>query len=151
MRVAAGLLLGAALAACRGAPADAPLDALVARILQEDRIPAAVVVAGEGDRILYRKAFGEARPDTVFDLASVTKVVATTTAAMMLVEEGRLALDRPVGEFLAALAGRPVTVRDLLAHRSGLPAYLTPRRRSPESILEEIAVLPVRREKPVYS
>lgn len=151
MRLAAGFLLGAALSACRGAPADAPLDALVARILQEDRIPAAVVVAGEGDRVLYRKAFGEARPDTVFDLASVTKVVATTTTAMMLVEEGRLALDRPVGDFLAAFAGRPLTVRDLLAHRSGLPAYLTPRRRSPEGILEEIAALSVRREKPVYS
>ncbi len=151
MRLASGVLLGAALAACRGAPPEPPLDALISRILREDRIPAAAVVAGEGDRVTYRKAFGEARPDTVFDLASVTKVVATTTAAMMLVEEGRLALDRPVGEYLSAFAGRPITVRDLLAHRSGLPAYLTPRRADPEGILAEIAALPSRREKPVYS
>lgn len=151
MRRAVGALIGIALVACRGAAAEPPLDALISRILREDRIPSAVVAAGDADRISYLKAFGEARLDTVFDLASVTKVVATTTAALMLVEEGRIALDRPVGEYLAAFAGRALTVRDLLAHRSGLPAYLTPRRSGPQGILEEIAELPTRRERPVYS
>lgn len=151
MRRAVGVLIGIVWVACRGTAAEPPLDALISRILREDHIPAAVVVAGDTNRISYRKAFGEARPDTVFDLASVTKVVVTTTAALMLVEEGKLALDRPVGEYLSAFAGRALTVRDLLAHRSGLPAYLTPRRSGPEGILEEIVALPTRRERPVYS
>jgi len=62
--------------------------------------------------------------DTIFDVASLTKVVATTPAIMRLVEEGRLQLDAPVGRHVAAFAtdGREaVTVRHLLTHTSGLP------------------------------
>jgi CubicO group peptidase (beta-lactamase class C family) len=63
------------------------------------------------------------RPDTVYDLASLTKVVATTTAAMILVDEGRLDLDKRVRDFLPRFAGGAkdrVTVRQLLTHSSGL-------------------------------
>jgi CubicO group peptidase (beta-lactamase class C family) len=62
---------------------------------------------------------------TVYDLASLTKVVATTTAIMILYDEGKLRLDDPVWRYLPAFAGgakNNVTIRHLLTHRSGLPA-----------------------------
>ncbi len=154
------VVAGAMLAACRPAdpppappppPALAQIDARVARILAEDRIPGAVVLAGEGQRVLHRKAYGEARLDTLFDLASVTKVVGTTTAALKLVEEGRLSLDDPLGKFLPCFAGREIRLRDLLTHRSRLPAYLKPRSSTPEAILEEFAALPPEEKEYTYS
>jgi CubicO group peptidase (beta-lactamase class C family) len=105
------------------------------------RIPGDVVLIGHGREILYREAFGlrVSRPtpiamtaDTIFDLASVTKVVATTTAVMQLVERGKLDLNRPVSTYwpqFASAGKRTVTVRDLLTHYSGLPADLSLRQR----------------------
>lgn len=99
-------------------------------------VPGAVVLVGERDRILYRQAFGErARQpdrlpmmeDTIFDLASLTKVLATTTAVMQLVEEGRLGLGEPVAKYWPAFAqnGKEgITVDALLTHMSGLRADL---------------------------
>lgn len=99
-------------------------------------IPGAVVLIGSQDRILYRRAFGrrEIAPrsepmtaNTVFDLASLTKVVATTTAVMQLVEQGRLQLDAPAARYWPAFAAHgkaPITVRELLTHTSGLPPDL---------------------------
>ncbi|HYE97686.1 MAG TPA: serine hydrolase domain-containing protein [Planctomycetota bacterium] len=131
---AAVVVLG--LSACAPPPApESALDRLVPSILDQDRIPSAVVVAGTVDAITYRRAFGQARLDTVYDLASLTKVVATTSVAMKLVEEGRLSLRDPVSRHVAAFAGRDVTIEDLLTHRSGLPAYLTP---SPGQTPDEI-------------
>jgi CubicO group peptidase (beta-lactamase class C family) len=150
MRIAPAIVL--ALAACQSAPGpESPLDSLIPPILERDRIPAAVVVVGDADRVTYRRAFGTATPETVFDLASCTKVVATTTAAMLLVEEGLLSLEDPVGKYLEAFSGKPVTLRDLLIHCSGLPAYLTPKTKSPETILHEISDLPLGAKKLTYS
>lgn len=132
-----------ALAACHGpSPVpESPLDRLIPEILAQDRIPAAVVVSGDLKGVSYRRAFGTASPDTVFDLASCTKVVATTTAAMLLVEEGRLGLEDPVSRHLGSFGSRDITLGDLLAHRSGLPAYLTPRGKGSDAVLDEIAPL----------
>jgi CubicO group peptidase (beta-lactamase class C family) len=114
------------------------LDAAVA-----DRVfPGASIAVTQGGRLVALKAFGrstydlESPPittDTLFDLASVSKVVATTTVAMILYERGLLDLDTPVvgmvPEFAGAGAGdadarrRAITLRMLLAHSSGLPAY----------------------------
>jgi CubicO group peptidase (beta-lactamase class C family) len=133
------------LAAGCGAPesaVDSPLDRIVPAVLAEDRIPGAVIVAGGPGGTTYRKAFGEARIDTVYDLASVTKVVATTTAALLLVEDGKLSLGDPVSRWLPDFAGRDIVVEELLAHRSGLPAYLTPKGDvGPEAILPKVAKL----------
>ena len=84
-------------------------------------------------RFTYEEVAPLVRPDTIFDLASVTKVVATTAAAMLLYERGQLPLDIPVGHFLPDFVARAprhlqasreeVTLRMLLAHSSGLPAY----------------------------
>ena len=76
------------------------------------QIPGAVVVAGRGDQVLYRHAFGHraVQPspeamtlDTIFDAASLTKVVATTTAVMALVEDGRIRLTDRVSVYVPGL------------------------------------------------
>jgi CubicO group peptidase (beta-lactamase class C family) len=98
--------------------------------------PAASVEVGTADGVLWREAFGRltfapdaqaAREDTVFDLASLTKVLSTTALVMRHVEQHRVELDEPVSTFLASWRGmdrETVTIRDLLAHCSGLTAYL---------------------------
>ncbi len=98
--------------------------------------PAAVAEVGRAEGPIWTAPFGrltydpdaaEVTSGTVFDLASLTKVVATATLAMRAVDEGRLTLETRVGECLRAWRGRDregVTVRDLLAHASGLTAYL---------------------------
>jgi CubicO group peptidase (beta-lactamase class C family) len=97
--------------------------------------PAAVIEIGNAGEPLWRQAFGTltfdagaaaAGDDTVFDLASLTKVVATTPIVMQQVERGVLALDDPVSGHIAEWRSEDradVTVRDLLAHCSGLPAW----------------------------
>ncbi len=110
----------------------ADIDALVAQAIAAKAMPGAVVVVGRGDQVLYEKAFGQravaplAEPmtlDTVFDMASLTKVVATTTAVMQLVERGQLRLTDPVAAWVPGFEryGKgSVTIRHLLTHVSGL-------------------------------
>jgi CubicO group peptidase (beta-lactamase class C family) len=105
------------------------------RAIVERAFPAAVIEIGTSGEPLWRRAFGRltfdttaaaATDDTIFDLASLTKVVATTPMAMQQVERGVLALDDPVSGHIAAWRGddrADVTLRDLLAHCSGLPAW----------------------------
>jgi serine-type D-Ala-D-Ala carboxypeptidase len=91
-----------------------------------------VVLQAALGRFTYEDESPPVRPDTVYDIASLTKVVATTAAAMLLAERGRLDLDTPLGELLPGfVVGRPpggqarhVTLRHLLAHNSGLPGYV---------------------------
>ena len=109
---------------------------IVQKEIQSGRIPGAVVLVGNEGRIVYRQAFGHATlwPEripmsvgTLFDLASLTKVVATTTAVMQLVEQGKLALDAPVARYWPAFGENgkeAITVRELLTHYSGLPPDL---------------------------
>lgn len=102
-----------------------------------DRVfPGAVVLIARGGWIVGHRALGRftydekaspVQPDTLFDLASVTKVVATTTAAMLLVEEGALDLDQRVAAYLPSFGGNgkaDITVRHLLTHTSGLPSWV---------------------------
>jgi len=140
MRIASAVVL-LALASCQSAAPPSALDTLVPPILDQDHIPSAVIVAGDLDRVTYARAFGAATLDTIYDLASCTKVVATTTAVMKLVEEGKLSLDDPIGKYLKPFEGRRITIRDCLHHCSGLPAYLTPKSRTSDGIIAEIASL----------
>jgi uncharacterized protein YbbC (DUF1343 family)/CubicO group peptidase (beta-lactamase class C family) len=110
-------------------------DRVVADFVAQRAFPGAVLAVGKGGSLVHLRAFGHlsydadapaVAADTLYDLASLTKVVATTTAAMILVDEGRLDLDRPVSSYLPDFCdgGRErVTVRHLLAHASGLPAW----------------------------
>jgi uncharacterized protein YbbC (DUF1343 family)/CubicO group peptidase (beta-lactamase class C family) len=112
----------------------------IGEVVQEEigagHIPGAVVVVGLGGRVVYRQAFGRQallpRPvpmtlDTIFDLASLTKVIATTTAILQLKERGRLDLDKPVAAYWPAFAANGkerITIRELLTHYSALPPDL---------------------------
>ena len=110
----------------------ARIDELVRDAIAARATPGAVVVVGRGDQTLYEKAFGSRATvpadepmtlDTVFDLASLTKVVATTTAVMTLVEEGRLRLNDTVASHLPGFEryGKGgIQIRHLLTHVSGL-------------------------------
>lgn len=121
--------LAAAREDSRFADAFARLDAWVA----EGAFPGAVLAVGDRSGLLALRSFGRIeatagaapmRADTIFDLASLTKVVATTTAAMMLIEQGKLDLDAPVVRYLPSFAAGPghdrILIRHLLAHSSGL-------------------------------
>jgi uncharacterized protein YbbC (DUF1343 family) len=108
------------------------VDELVRGAIADRKLPGAVVVVGHRGRIVYERAVGrraivpEAEamtPDTIFDLASLTKVVATTTAVMRLVEEGRLRLNDRVAAYVPGFeryGKRDITVQHLLTHTSGL-------------------------------
>ncbi len=119
-----------------GLPAQAnnwaPLDAAVQAQINAGQLPGAVLVMGDADRVWLRRQWGwrsrqpvaEAMsPDTIFDLASLTKVVATTTAVLQLVEQGRVQLDAPATRYWPAFSSKGkdrITIRQLLAHTSGL-------------------------------
>ena len=108
------------------------IEPLVAQAIAERKLPGAVVLIGRGDKTLYQKAIGrraivpstEAMTlDTIFDLASLTKVVATTTSVMILVEEGKIRLSDRVASFVPGFEryGKgDITVRHLMTHSSGL-------------------------------
>src|SRR2546425_4809922 len=113
------------------------IERTVAAGIRGGVFPGAVVVVGTRDSILLARGYGHftwsprstvPSPDsTLYDLASLTKVVATTPAIMLLVEGGQVGLDRAVHDYLPEFAGAEkdaVTVRNLLAHNSGLRAFL---------------------------
>ena len=115
----------------------AELDALVVEALADSASPGAVLAIARHGRLVRLRGYGKldwagsaasADAGSLYDIASLTKVVGTTTAAMILVEEGRLDLDAPVVEYLPWWSrGDPtkenVTVRHLLLHRAGLPPF----------------------------
>jgi uncharacterized protein YbbC (DUF1343 family) len=117
----------------------AGIDEAVNAALAEGKMPGAVVVVGRRDRILVRRAYGfralePARvamtADTVFDLASLTKPIATATSVLVLADRGVLSIDDPVAKYIPDFGknGKSnITIRHLLTHVSGLPAE-TPRR-----------------------
>ena len=117
------------------------LDSLIAEGLSGGAAPGAALAVGRHGRLVHMRGYGRVdaaastaaiTDSTRFDLASLTKVVATTTAAMMLEEEGRLNLDRPVSAYLPELDAADkagITVGHLLRHnggfRSGAPLWRT--------------------------
>ena len=108
------------------------VDAIIRDAIRDREIPGAVVLIGHNGQVAYRKAFGhralEPRleimtADTIFDIASLTKVVATTTAVMQLVKDGRIRVNDPVAKYIPEFAQNEkedITVRQLLTHFSGL-------------------------------
>jgi uncharacterized protein YbbC (DUF1343 family)/CubicO group peptidase (beta-lactamase class C family) len=112
------------------------VDTIIEQAISQRTIPGAVVLIGHSGHVVYRKAFGhralEPRPepmtlDTVFDIASMTKVVATTTAVMQLAELGKIRIADTVARYLPEFGENgkeDITVRQLLTHYSGLPADL---------------------------
>jgi CubicO group peptidase (beta-lactamase class C family) len=115
----------------------AEIDAAVQDGIQKGIYPGAVVVIGRRDSLLYARGYGHFTwnpssrvpdPDsTLWDVASITKVVSTASVAMRLLEKGKLDLDAPVRRYLPRFSGglkNDVTVRMLLDHTSGLKSYV---------------------------
>src|SRR3982074_610053 len=112
------------------------VDAIIQQAIHEGAIPGAVLVVGHNGKVMYRKAYGsralEPRRepmtlDTVFDMASLTKVIVTTTAVMQLMEQGKVRLNDPVSKYLPEFAQsgkEDISLRQLLTHYSGLPPDL---------------------------
>ena len=108
------------------------LDPLMEKAVADGTIPGGVLLVGHHDRVIYRKAFGSRSlepvrepmtVDTIFDLASLTKCIATTPSILKLVQDGRVRLNDPVSKYLSEFAQngkQDITVRELLTHYSGL-------------------------------
>jgi len=110
---------------------SAALDAAIDQAVQQNRIPGAVLIVGHNGQILHRKAYGsrslgpsrEAMTvDTIFDCASLTKVIATTSSMMKLFEAGKFRLNDRVTEYIPEFQGgkSDITIRNLMTHFSGL-------------------------------
>ena len=116
----------------------AAISAAVEEAIRAGETPGAVILIGHQGQVVLRQAFGHRRlapprpmtPDAVFDVASLTKVVATTPAVLQLMEKGRLQLDAPVARYWPEFKGHGkerITVRQLLTHYSGLRPGLLPK------------------------
>jgi SSS family transporter len=128
-------------AAMNGAPRSvddtrydfSPVSAAITKAIAEKKLPGAVVIIGHGGKIVFEQAYGnralepKVEPmttDTIFDMASLTKVLATTTAVLQLYEQRKLDLDAPVAKYLPEFAQNgkdKITIRELMTHYSGLP------------------------------
>ncbi len=140
-------LLAAAVVTAGGLPERAPkavgmsaqrlaaIDRVIKKGMTAGGFPGAAVVIGRRGAAVVRRGYGRLgwtsssgdvdADRTIYDLASLTKVIGTTTAVMILFDEGKIALEDPVSKFVPAFVGGDksrVTVRMLLEHRSGLPA-----------------------------
>jgi uncharacterized protein YbbC (DUF1343 family)/CubicO group peptidase (beta-lactamase class C family) len=109
----------------------ASVDEQINLAVHDGLIPGAVLLIGHDGQVVYRKAYGErslipAREpmtvDTIFDAASLTKVIATTSSVMKLFEQGKIRLDDPVTKYLPEFqeGHSPITIRNLMTHFSGL-------------------------------
>ena len=107
------------------------LDQVITQAIEQGRMPGAVLVVGHEGKVVYRKAYGKRALvpapetmtlDTIFDCASLTKVVATTSSLMKLFEEGRFRLNDRITDYIPEFQGgkSEITLRELFTHFSGL-------------------------------
>jgi CubicO group peptidase (beta-lactamase class C family) len=108
------------------------VDRAIEKAIAKGELPGAVIQARIGDQLSYEGVFGcallspqrhDTHPNTIYDVASLTKVMATTPAIMLLVADGKLSLDQPAADILPAFGEREkteITIRHLLTHSSGL-------------------------------
>jgi uncharacterized protein YbbC (DUF1343 family)/CubicO group peptidase (beta-lactamase class C family) len=132
-----------AFASAQGLPVAAPqtvgmsaeklaaIDALVEKDIADKKLPGAVVLVGHKGKIVFRKAYGnrslmptveKMTVDTIFDVASLTKPIATATSVMILVERGQLRLNDTIGKYIPEIEDKDaknVTILQLLTHVSG--------------------------------
>jgi uncharacterized protein YbbC (DUF1343 family)/CubicO group peptidase (beta-lactamase class C family) len=136
-----------------------PISEMAKRAIQTGKIPGAVILIGNQGKVVYRRAFGfrQLKPkklpmalNTVFDIASLTKVIATSTAVMQLVETGKLNLEDPVAKYwpeFGANGKEQITLRDLLTHYSGLRPALDSK---PKWSGYDTALRMMEEEKPIF-
>lgn len=132
------------------------VDTVIENAIKRHIFPGAAVIVGTPEKVLYQKAYGhftyqpdskEVNNESLFDMASCTKVFATTTCMMKLVDQGKVNIEDPVQNYIPEFArnGKEnVKVKNLLLHNSGLQAYYTPKPgESPEDIFNVIFGLPL--------
>ncbi|WP_240347774.1 glycoside hydrolase family 3 N-terminal domain-containing protein [Longitalea arenae] len=111
------------------------IDSIVNDAIKQKAIPGAVVLVAKDGKIAYEKAFGyltydstaPVYPETIYDLASVTKIMATTLSVMKLYDEGKLELQKTLGDYLPLVRGTnkaPLKLWDILLHQAGLKAFI---------------------------
>jgi uncharacterized protein YbbC (DUF1343 family)/CubicO group peptidase (beta-lactamase class C family) len=131
MRILLVLLSALCLYAQDSFPGASAADEQINQAVRDGTIPGAVLLIGHDGKIVYRKAYGERAllpkrepmtVDTIFDVASLTKVMATTPSIMKLFEQGQIRLDDPVTRYLPQFQDghSPITIRNLMTHFSGL-------------------------------
>ncbi len=146
-------------------------DQIIEKAITDSIIPGAVLLVARNNKIVYRKAYGyrELVPvkrkmeiTTIFDMASVTKPVATATSAMILLERGQLRLKDRVSDFLPQFKhknrfGKPIRIIHLLTHTSGLPPYAPVKELkekygspNPDSLIAYIGRMPLEHEPGTY-
>jgi beta-N-acetylhexosaminidase len=112
------------------------VDSIVKDAIVQKAFPGCVILAAYKGEIVYHKAFGNYEygqspamsPESIFDLASVTKVSATTVSVMKLCEEGKLELNKTIGDYLPWTKGTNkagLTIKDILLHQAGLTPFIT--------------------------
>src|SRR5579864_8430706 len=136
MRFVLGAMLAAGAALAQQFAGSPEIDSLVNDAIGHEQLPGAVVIIGHDGKVIHRKAYGHRalvpKPelmtvDTVFDCASLTKVIATTTSLMKLFEEGKFRLNDRITQYIPEFEGgrSDVTIRNLMTHFSGLRPDLT--------------------------
>jgi uncharacterized protein YbbC (DUF1343 family) len=125
-------LAASVIAAVPGPPKLSDVDAIINKAISKNELPGAVLVVGHRGRIVYEKAYGmrayaprrqRMTVNTIFDLASLTKVYATAPSIMLLFQQGKIDLNEPVAHYLPQFGANgksQITVRMLLTHFSGL-------------------------------
>lgn len=114
---------------------QAKIDQAAQDAISKHITPSCCIVIGNKDRVLFAKAYGRltydadapaATLDTLYDMASCSKVVGTTSMTALLLQDGKLSLDDPISKYLPSWDRddkRTITIRNLATHTSGLPAY----------------------------
>ncbi|HET7705661.1 MAG TPA: exo-beta-N-acetylmuramidase NamZ domain-containing protein [Thermoanaerobaculia bacterium] len=137
------------------------IDATIERAIDDGRIPGGVLWI-ERNGAVYGKTYGNRAvepqvealtPDTIYDAASITKVVATAPSIWLLVQQGKVELDAPVSSYIPEIASKEITVRHLLTHTSGLKSGLSlsqPWRGYDEGIRRAAAEVPTNKPGAIF-
>ena len=131
MKALCCLALAAAALSAQDFAGSQALDSAINLAIEQGRLPGAVLIVGHDGKIVYRKAYGKRAlvpapepmtVDTIFDIASLTKVVATTPSLMKLFEQGKFRLNDKITEYIPEFQGghSDITIRNLFTHFSGL-------------------------------
>jgi len=111
------------------------IDQIVERAIRSRATPGACVLVAKNGRVIFERAYGqldykgsaEVTTETIYDLASITKVMATTQAVMFLHSRGLIDVDRPIGDYLPELKGtnkERMIIKDIMTHEAGLAAWI---------------------------
>ena len=126
------------------------IDSIVEDAIRQRAMPGAVVMVVKDGKVAYERAYGYTTYDsidpvyteTIYDLASVTKIMATTLSVMKLYDEGRINLTKTLGDYLPWVRGtnkEPLVIRDILLHEAGLKAWIPFYRETIDTIYTDAA------------